>query len=80
MTHSFKTISKAFRGSGLILEGLRELRIGFDVTFCQGFLGANPQRLDHSDAQWNFFEISSFRNRPSLRETGMYGRVNLGTN
>jgi hypothetical protein len=55
MAHSFKTISKAFRGSGLILEGLKGLRIGFDVTFCQGFVGVNPLRSDHGDAQWNFF-------------------------
>jgi hypothetical protein len=55
MAHSFKTISKAFKGSGLILEGLRGLQIDFDVTFCQGFLGVNPLRSDHGDAQWNFF-------------------------
>ncbi len=55
MAHSFKAISKAFRGSDLILEGLRGLSIGFDVTFCQGCVGVNPLRSDRGDAQWNFF-------------------------
>ena len=30
--------------------------------------GRNPLTSDHGDAQWNFFEISSFRNRPSLNK------------
>jgi hypothetical protein len=55
MAHSFKTISKAFGGSGLILEGLKGLCIGRDDTFCQGLSGVNPLRSDHGDAQWNFF-------------------------
>jgi hypothetical protein len=72
MTHSFKTISKASEGGGLILEGLKGLFAGWDETFCQGFLGVNPQRSDHGGAQWNFFEISSFRNRPSLQTIQIY--------
>jgi len=55
MPHSFKTISKACRGSGLNFGGLRGLFIGRDGTFCQGFVGVNPQRSDHGDVQWNFF-------------------------
>jgi hypothetical protein len=54
MAHSFKTISKTFRGSGLILEDLKGLRIGLGVAFCQGFVGVNPLRSDHGDAQWYF--------------------------
>ncbi len=68
MAHSFKTISMASWGSGLILECLREFYIGRDEIFCLGFLGVNPLTSDHGDAQWNFFEISSFRNRPSLNK------------
>ncbi len=55
MAHSFKTISKLFRGSGLILEGLKGLYLDRDDTFCQGFVGVNSLRSDHGDAQWNFF-------------------------
>ena len=55
MAHSFKTISKAFGGSGLILEGLIEFCKGWDEIFCLGFPGVNPQRSDHGDARWNFF-------------------------
>jgi len=31
--------------------------------------------LSEGDAQWNFFEISSFRNRPSLNTIGIYDRM-----
>ena len=55
MPGSFKTISKTWGGTGLILEGLKGLCIGKDGTFCQSSLGVNPPRSDHGDAQWNFF-------------------------
>jgi hypothetical protein len=55
MAHSFKTISKALGGIGLIFEGLKRLCVGWDETFCQGFPGVNPQRSDQGDAQRNFF-------------------------
>jgi len=74
MPHSFKTISMVSGGTGLILEGLKGLCLGRDVAFCQGLLGVNPQGSDPGDAPWNFFEISSFRNRASLHTTGIYDR------
>ncbi len=37
--------------------------------------GRNPLRSDHGDAQWIFFEISSFRNRPSLHTIEIYDTV-----
>jgi hypothetical protein len=48
---------------------------GWNGESVKAMAGRNPLRSDHGDAQWNFFEISSFRNRPSLHTIGIYDTV-----
>ncbi len=72
MVHSFKTISKLFRGSDLILEGLKGLSLGREDTFCRGFVGATLYDQTTAMPSGIFFEISSFRIRPSLQPIGIH--------
>ena len=44
----FKSISIFFGGAGLIFEGLTNRGGSGNETFCQGLLGANPQRSNQS--------------------------------
>ena len=65
MAIPLKAISIAFWIGGLIFEGLRELSVYGNETFCQGFCGANPQRSARCNVRWNSFEISPFGEQPS---------------
>ncbi|MGD8982959.1 MAG: hypothetical protein PVI53_02990, partial [Desulfobacteraceae bacterium] len=48
------------------------LCLGRDDTFCQGLPGVNPQDQPTAMLSGIFFEISSFRNRPSLHTREIY--------
>ncbi len=76
MAHSFKTISKALGGSGLILEGLKGFCIGRGDIFYQGLAGVNPQVQTTAMLSGILFEISPFRNRPSLKTPRIHTTAN----
>lgn len=61
MPYSLKAISISFWGGGPIFEGLRKLTFVALFSFCQSFMGANPQRLGHGGVQWNSFWDIAFR-------------------
>jgi hypothetical protein len=65
MAVPLKAISMAFRGGGLVFEGLKKLGLGRNETFCQGLGAGNPQRSARVNVRWNSFEISPFGERPS---------------
>jgi hypothetical protein len=70
LTIPLKAISIAIPGGGLIFEGLRELWLRRNGTFCQDFREANPQRSARCNIRWNSFEISPFGEQPSRLRQG----------